>query len=284
VIIDIVGAPYFERNLKSLAMDGRLVEVAIQHGATAEKIDLFLVMRKRLTITGSTMRPRTTVEKGEIAAALRAKVWPALDAGRAGPVIHAVFPMSEAAAAHRPMEGSTHVGKIIPTSRARRHRIPPDSSGHDSRHRVAAMPRDLRCHRAEQHGRNHGPCPAITPSAPGCSAPCRARRRAARADRRRRGSRRSAPQSWQIATVARAEDREHLAGRLHDRVRAVRPARDAGAHRRILRKPAADHREQAFEMIDGRRDVAGRGGVRRSHGAHGVCRRRPCAAGCRSTT
>ena len=113
VIIDIVGAPYFERNLKSLAMDGRLVEVAIQHGAKAENLDLFLVMRKRLTITGSTMRPRTTAEKGAIAAALRAKVWPALDAGRAGPVIHAVFPMSEAAAAHRLMEGSTHVGKII---------------------------------------------------------------------------------------------------------------------------------------------------------------------------
>lgn len=113
VIIDIVGAPYFERNLKSLAMDGRLVEVATQHGAKAENLDLFLVMRKRLTITGSTMRPRTTAEKGAIAAALREKVWPALDAGRAGPVIHAVFPMSEAAAAHRLMEGGTHIGKII---------------------------------------------------------------------------------------------------------------------------------------------------------------------------
>ncbi len=113
VIIDIVGAPYFERNLKSLAMDGRLVEVATQQGAKAENLDLFLVMRKRLTITGSTMRPRSTEEKGAIAAALRAKVWPALDAGRAGPVIHAVFPLAEAAAAHRLMEGSTHVGKII---------------------------------------------------------------------------------------------------------------------------------------------------------------------------
>jgi NADPH2:quinone reductase len=113
VIIDIVGAPYFERNLKSLAMDGRLVEVATQQGAKAENLDLFLVMRKRLTITGSTMRPRSTDEKGAIAAKLRAKVWPALDAGRAGPVIHAVFPLAEAAAAHRLMEGSTHVGKII---------------------------------------------------------------------------------------------------------------------------------------------------------------------------
>jgi NADPH2:quinone reductase len=94
-------------------MDGRLVEVATQLGAKAENLDLFLVMRKRLTITGSTMRPRTTAEKGVIAAALREKVWPALDAGRAGPVIHAVFPLPEAADAHRLMESSTHVGKIV---------------------------------------------------------------------------------------------------------------------------------------------------------------------------
>jgi NADPH2:quinone reductase len=113
VILCIVGAPYFERNLKSLAMDGRLVQVATQLGAKVENLDLFLVMRKRLVITGSTMRPRTTQEKGAIAAALREKVWPLLDAGRAGPVIHAVFPMAEAAAAHRLMESSAHVGKIV---------------------------------------------------------------------------------------------------------------------------------------------------------------------------
>jgi len=113
VILCIVGAPYFERNLKSLAIDGRLVQVATQLGARVENLDLFLVMRKRLVITGSTMRPRTTQEKGAIAATLREKVWPSLDAGRAGPVIHAVFPMAEAAAAHRLMESSTHVGKIV---------------------------------------------------------------------------------------------------------------------------------------------------------------------------
>ena len=113
VILCIVGAPYFERNLKSLAIDGRLVQVATQLGARVENLDLFLVMRKRLVITGSTMRPRTTQEKGAIAATLREKVWPLLDAGRAGPVIHAVFPMAEAAAAHRLMESSTHVGKIV---------------------------------------------------------------------------------------------------------------------------------------------------------------------------
>jgi len=113
VVLDIVGAPYFERNLKCLAMDGRLVEVSVQGGAKVAELDLFLVMRKRLTITGSTMRPRTTSEKGAIAEALRTVVWPALDAGRAGPVVHAVFPLGEAAAAHRLMESSTHVGKIV---------------------------------------------------------------------------------------------------------------------------------------------------------------------------
>jgi NADPH2:quinone reductase len=113
VVIDIVGAPYFARNLQSLATDGRLVEVSVQGGARVDGLDLFLVMRKRLTITGSTMRPRTAAEKGAIAAALCAMVWPALDAGRAGPLIHAVFPLAEVAAAHRLMESSTHVGKIV---------------------------------------------------------------------------------------------------------------------------------------------------------------------------
>jgi NADPH2:quinone reductase len=113
VVLDIVGAPYFERNLKCLALDGRLVEVSTQLGAKVANLDLFLVMRRRLTITGSTMRPRTMVEKGAIAQALREKVWPVLDAGRAGPVIHAVFSLADAAAAHRVMESSTHVGKLV---------------------------------------------------------------------------------------------------------------------------------------------------------------------------
>ena len=113
VILDIVGAPYFERNLASLAVDGRLVEVATQRGAVAERLDLFLVMRKRLTITGSTMRPRTTAQKGAIATALRREAWPLLDAGRVAPVIHAVFPFEQAAEAHRVLESSTHVGKLV---------------------------------------------------------------------------------------------------------------------------------------------------------------------------
>jgi NADPH2:quinone reductase len=113
VVLDLVGAPYFERNLRSLAMDGRLVEVATQHGAVVEKLDLFQVMRKRLVITGSTMRPRTAAEKGAIASALRERVWPVLAAGRCGPVVHAVFPLAEAAKAHALMESGEHIGKIV---------------------------------------------------------------------------------------------------------------------------------------------------------------------------
>ena len=113
VILDIVGAPYFERNLASLAMGGRLVEVATQQGAVAERLDLLLVMRRRLTITGSTMRPRTTAEKGAIAGALHREVWPLLEAGRVAPVIHAVYPFERAAEAHRVLESSAHVGKLV---------------------------------------------------------------------------------------------------------------------------------------------------------------------------
>ena len=113
VIIDIVGAPYFERNIDSLAFDGRLVEVATQFGATVERFDLFKVMRRRLTVTGSTMRPRTTEQKAAIAEALRKNVWPLLDAGRVTPVIHEVFPLERAADAHRVMESSVHIGKLV---------------------------------------------------------------------------------------------------------------------------------------------------------------------------
>ncbi len=113
VVLDIIGAPYTMRNLECLRMDGRLVQVAVMHGAKVDGFDLFLVMRKRLAIVGSTMRPRTTAEKGEIAKALRERVWPVLDAGRCAPVIHQVFPLAEAAAAHQLMESSTHIGKIM---------------------------------------------------------------------------------------------------------------------------------------------------------------------------
>jgi NADPH2:quinone reductase len=113
VVLDIVGAPYFERNLKCLAMDGRLVEVATQMGAVVERLDLLQLMRRRLVVTGSTLRPRPTAEKGEIAAALHEKVWPLLDAGRCAPIVHAVFGLEAAGDAHRLMESSAHIGKIV---------------------------------------------------------------------------------------------------------------------------------------------------------------------------
>jgi NADPH2:quinone reductase len=113
VVLDIVGAPYTMRNLSCLAMDGRLIQVGVMQGSKVENFDLMYVMARRLNITGSTMRPRTTAEKGLIARSLREVVWPILDAGRCGPVIYQVFPLAEAAAAHRLMEGGTHIGKIM---------------------------------------------------------------------------------------------------------------------------------------------------------------------------
>ncbi len=113
VVLDIVGAPYFERNLKCLAMDGRLLQVSTLLGAKVENFDLSRVMQRRLMVTGSTMRPRSTTEKGAIAQVLREQLWPSLNAGRCGPVIYKIFPLAEAAAAHALMESSTHIGKIM---------------------------------------------------------------------------------------------------------------------------------------------------------------------------
>jgi NADPH2:quinone reductase len=113
VVLDMVGAPYFVRNLRCLAMDGRLVQIAFLQGAKVEGFDLTPVMVRKLTITGSTMRPRTTAQKGVIAAALRDKVWPVLAAGRCPPAIFATFPLAEVGRAHALMESSAHVGKIM---------------------------------------------------------------------------------------------------------------------------------------------------------------------------
>ncbi len=113
VVLDMVGADYFARNLRALALDGRLVLIAFLGGSKAEAVDLVPIMTRRLTVTGSTMRPRTAAQKAAIAAALAEKVWPVLEAGRAGPVIHATFPLAQAAEAHRLMESSTHIGKIM---------------------------------------------------------------------------------------------------------------------------------------------------------------------------
>jgi NADPH2:quinone reductase len=115
VVLDMVGADYFNRNLKCLAMDGRLVIIAFLGGFSVDKADLRPIMTRRLTVTGSTMRPRTAAQKGAIASALREKVWPLLEAGHCAPPIFKVFPLAEVVQAHQLMESSTHIGKIIMT-------------------------------------------------------------------------------------------------------------------------------------------------------------------------
>lgn len=117
VVLDMVGGDYIPRNIRCLALDGRLVQIAFLQGSKVPQFDMLPVMTRRLTLTGSTMRPRTTAQKGAIADALREKVWPLLDAGRCGPVIHATFPLEQAAEAHALMESSAHVGKIMLTVR-----------------------------------------------------------------------------------------------------------------------------------------------------------------------
>ena len=112
VILDMVGAPYLQRNLASLRRDGRLVYVAFLEGSKGEA-DLMPVMIKRLTITGSTMRPRTLAEKAAIRDALAANIWPALGRGELLPHLFARFPLAQAAEAHRLMESSRHIGKIV---------------------------------------------------------------------------------------------------------------------------------------------------------------------------
>ena len=94
-------------------MDGRLVLIAFLGGPKVDNFDFTTVMTRRLTITGSTMRPRTAAQKGAIAQSLLSKVWPKLEDGSVAPLIHAVFPLAEAAEAHRLMETSEHIGKIM---------------------------------------------------------------------------------------------------------------------------------------------------------------------------
>lgn len=113
VILDIMGAAYFDRNIASLAKDGRLVVVGTMGGNVVEQFNLGRMMAKRASIMGSMMRPRTPAEKARIASELLARVWPVLDAGRCSPIIHQVLPLSEAAQAHRLMESSDHIGKIM---------------------------------------------------------------------------------------------------------------------------------------------------------------------------
>ena len=114
LILDIVGGDYIPRDLASLAVEGRLVVIGFMGGDTAT-IDFRRVLGRRLTITGSTLRPRSVEEKGQIAAELSREIWPLLESGKVKPLIYRTFPLGDAAAAHRLMESSEHVGKIVLT-------------------------------------------------------------------------------------------------------------------------------------------------------------------------
>lgn len=117
VILDMVGGDYTGKNVKSLAVEGTLVQIAFMQGPKVQ-IDLTPVMLKRLTLTGSTLRARDSAFKGRIAEALQREVWPLIEDGRAKPIVHATFPLAQAADAHRLMEESSHMGKIVLTTDA----------------------------------------------------------------------------------------------------------------------------------------------------------------------
>lgn len=112
VILDIVGGDYIARNIKAAAPDARIIQLAFNKGSKVE-INLMPIMLKRLIYTGSTLRSRPDASKSEIAAQLREKVWPLIEAGKIKPAVHKTFPLEQAAEAHRLMESATHVGKII---------------------------------------------------------------------------------------------------------------------------------------------------------------------------
>jgi putative PIG3 family NAD(P)H quinone oxidoreductase len=112
VVLDMVGGDYFARNIDVLAVEGRLVEIATLHGVKAE-LNIQTIMARRLTITGSTLRPRPVADKGAIAQELRREVWPLLESAEVQPVVHATFPLRDAAQAHRLMESSAHIGKLL---------------------------------------------------------------------------------------------------------------------------------------------------------------------------
>ena len=114
VILDMVGGDYVPKELKCLAAEGRLVFIAFLRGAKTE-LDINEVMRRRLTITGSTLRPRPVEYKGALAKSLREKIWPLIEAGRIRAQVFKTFPLAQAADAHRLMESSQHIGKIVLT-------------------------------------------------------------------------------------------------------------------------------------------------------------------------
>jgi len=114
VVLDMVAGSYIPRNIECLAREGRLVLIAFLGGTKAE-VDFRPVLQRWLTVTGSTLRPRSVEEKGRIARALEEQVWPLLEAGEVAPVIHATVPLAEAAEAHRILESGTHIGKVVLT-------------------------------------------------------------------------------------------------------------------------------------------------------------------------
>jgi len=114
VTLDMVAGSYVQRNLDVAAVEGRIVIISMLGGARAE-INMNTILPKRLTLTGSTLRARTVAQKAAVAAAMQRNVWPLLEAGRVKPVIHQTFPLAQASAAHRLMESSSHIGKIVLT-------------------------------------------------------------------------------------------------------------------------------------------------------------------------
>ncbi|HKF65093.1 MAG TPA: NAD(P)H-quinone oxidoreductase [Vicinamibacterales bacterium] len=112
LILDIVGGDYVARNIEALATDGRLVQIGLL-GSYKAQVNLIALMQRRVTLTGSTLRARSIAEKGAIAAALRRHVWPLFESGTVTPVIHATFPLRSAAEAHRVMDSSEHIGKLV---------------------------------------------------------------------------------------------------------------------------------------------------------------------------
>ena len=114
VVLDMVGGDYIERNYEAAGVEGRIVQIAFQ-GSPKATVDFRRIMLKRLTHTGSTLRARSTADKGAIARAVEGKVWPLIAAGKVKPVIDSTFPLAQAAKAHARMEASTHIGKIVLT-------------------------------------------------------------------------------------------------------------------------------------------------------------------------
>jgi NADPH:quinone reductase-like Zn-dependent oxidoreductase len=112
LILDMVGGSYVEKNFKSLALEGRLVQIAFLQESKV-MLDCMPIMIRRLTFTGSTLRPRTVEQKAAIAHDLLQQVWPLLESGKVKPVIHATFPLKDAPLAHQLMESSKHIGKIM---------------------------------------------------------------------------------------------------------------------------------------------------------------------------